>query len=401
LVCDVEIDPASAREAIAAPKATRGLWKYAPLLPVLPEHAVSIGEGDTALLRLPRLGEAWGLSRLYAKVEGQNPTWSHKDRLCAVAAAAARWLGARVLTAASTGNHGASVAAYAARAGLGCVIFTLASVPSTMKTLMQAYGAEVVATRTIEGRYTLLTECVERFGWFPLTNSVQPPIGSNPYGVEGYKTLAYELWQQLGGEVPDWVAVPVGYGDCLAGIWRGFLDLVRLGLTERLPRLVAAEVFGPLARSLDAPDGPFGPVPTQPTHAFSIGTGYTTYQAVHAVRDAIGVAASASEKEMMETQLALGAHEGIYAEVASTLALASVRRLLASGTIDADDCVVALLTSSGLKDPAATAEGLPKVAVIDPSLEVLQSTLHEQWEARGAAAERNKLFFSPGRVGVG
>src|SRR2546425_6012524 len=124
--------------------ATRGLWRFRPLLPVRPANPVSLGEGATPLVHLERLGRRLGLPRLYAKDESQNPTWSYKDRLCATAVTHAVETGARVITISSTGNHRASTAAYAARAGLPCVIFTLASVPETMKTLMQAYGAAVV-----------------------------------------------------------------------------------------------------------------------------------------------------------------------------------------------------------------------------------------------------------------
>jgi len=129
-----------------------GLWRYRALLPVRSAHPVSLGEGGTPLVHLERLGARLGLPRLYAKDEGRNPTWSYKDRLCSVAVSHAVEIGARVITISSTGNHGGSTAAYAARAGLPCVIFTLASVPDTMKTLMQAYGAAVVACPTAEAQ---------------------------------------------------------------------------------------------------------------------------------------------------------------------------------------------------------------------------------------------------------
>jgi threonine synthase len=147
--------------------AARGLWRFRPLLPVRPAHPVSLGEGATPLVHLERLGRRLGLPRLYAKDESQNPTWSYKDRLCATAVTHAVETGARVITISSTGNHGASTAAYAARAGLPCVIFTLASVPETMKTLMQAYGAAVVACPTSESRWALMRQGIERFGWYP------------------------------------------------------------------------------------------------------------------------------------------------------------------------------------------------------------------------------------------
>src|SRR5262249_17962184 len=134
----------------------RGLWRFRDLLPVDGAAPVTLGEGGTPLVHLARIGRRLGVPRLYAKDESQNPTWSYKDRLCSVAVTHAVESGARAVVISSTGNHGASTAAYAARAGLPCVIFTLASVPDTMKTLMQAYGAAVVACPTSESRWALM-----------------------------------------------------------------------------------------------------------------------------------------------------------------------------------------------------------------------------------------------------
>src|SRR5262245_23966024 len=178
--------------------AGRGLWRFRHLLPVRSAQPVSLGEGATPLVHLERLGRRLGLSRLFAKDESQNPTWSYKDRLCAVAVTHAVEQGARVITISSTGNHGASTAAYAARAGLPCVIFTLASVPETMKTLMQAYGAAVVACPTSESRWALMRQGIERFGWYPTSGFVVPPVGSNPWALEGDNTIAYEIAEDLG-----------------------------------------------------------------------------------------------------------------------------------------------------------------------------------------------------------
>src|SRR3989442_15161885 len=183
--------------------AARGLWRFRHLLPVRAANPVTLGGGATPLVPLERVGRRLGLPRLYAKDESQNPTWSYKDRLCAPAVTHAVETGARVITISSPGSHGASTAAYAARAGLPCVIFTLASVPETMKTLMQAYGAAVVACPTSESRWALMREGVERHGWYPTSGFVLPPIGSNPYGIAGYKTIAYEVAEDLGWIAPD------------------------------------------------------------------------------------------------------------------------------------------------------------------------------------------------------
>src|SRR5512137_2219499 len=185
--------PATARGRLTPesfPTAPRSLWRFRRLLPLPDAEPVSLGEGATPLVPLGRLGHRLGVPQLFAKDESQNPTWSYKDRLSSLAVTHAVATGARVITIASTGNHGASTAAYAARAGLPCVIFTLASVPDTMKTLMQSYGAAVVACPTSESRWALMRQSVERLGWYPTGGFVLPPIGSNPYGVDGYKTIA-------------------------------------------------------------------------------------------------------------------------------------------------------------------------------------------------------------------
>src|SRR5262249_3374796 len=154
------------------PDAPRGLWRFRKLMPVSGEHPVTLGEGATPLVHLERLGRRLGPPGLYAKDESRNPTWSYKDRLCSVAVTHAAETGARVVTISSTGNHGASTAAYAARAGLHCVIFTLASVPDTMKTLMQAYGAAVVACPTSESRWDLMRQGIERYGLHPTSGVI-------------------------------------------------------------------------------------------------------------------------------------------------------------------------------------------------------------------------------------
>lgn len=370
LVCDVPLEDVERALDDAKRSPVRGLWRYGAAMPVDAAQAVTLGEGGTPLLALPRLGQALGLDRLYGKNEAANPVWSHKDRLASVAITAAKQLGARVVTGASTGNHGASLAAYSTRGGLRCVIATRADVPATMKTLMQAYGAVVVATETSAERYELICAGVDELGWYPASNTQQPPVGSSPYGVEGYKTIAYELFEELGG-APEWMVIPVAHGDAIAGIWRGWAELRELGLVERAPRFVGAELFGAAEQALAG--GPFGPVETRPTTAFSIGGAFTTYQSVEAIRQSDGVSCTVLEEELAEAQRLLAATEGVFAEAASAVAVGAARKLRASGVIEAGDRVVTLLTSTGLKDPAPVAAAMPPVPVLEPSLEALRA----------------------------
>ncbi len=361
------------------PTAPRGLWRFRALLPVKGDRPVTLGEGGTPLIHLERLGRRLGLPRLYAKDESQNPTWSYKDRLCSVAVTHAVETGARVVTVASTGNHGASTAAYAARAGLRCVIFALASVPGIMKTLMQAYGAAVVACPTPEARWDLMRQGIERLDWYPTGGFQIPPIGSNPYGIEGYKTLACEIAEELGWTPPDLVVVPSAYADGLVGIWKGMTELVELGLIARAPRMIAAEPYGPLAaaleRGLEVPE----PVEGEGSVAFSIASRYGTHQGLRALRGSGGQAIRVTDEGIFEAQRALAQEEGLFVEPASAAALTAVLQLRGRRALDPEAAIVLVLTSGGLKDPAASRAWLPEVPVVDADFDRLLARLRESY----------------------
>ena len=351
------------------------MWRYRELLPVADGPAVTLDEGMTPLVPCPRLGARYGLRRLYVKDESRNPTWSFKDRMAAVAATKARELGATVLTIGSTGNAGAATAAYAARAGLRAVILTTPNVPAAMRPFMQAYGATVVAVPTLADRWTLVREGVERHGWFPVQNFVTPPVGANPYSLDGAKTVGFELCEQLGWRAPDVVVAPVSYGDLPVATWRAFLELRALGLVDRVPRMMAAEVFGPVANALARDLDHTEPMPGGRSVATSAAATNSAYQSLRMVRDTGGVALTATDDEIMGAQLELAETEGIWAEPAAALPLAVARKLAAQGIVAPDEVVVAVVTSTGLKDPEATAARLPEIPLIEPTFAALQRVL--------------------------
>lgn len=349
-----------------------GIWRYGSLLPVRNEAAmVSLGEGQTPLLRLERSEALAGHVNLYVKNEGQNPTWSHKDRLAAAGVSKALELGAKGVTVASTGNHAAATAAYAARAGLPCYVFTTTTVPEAMKALIQSLGAVVLAARDFDTRTTAMERSFREFGWWPIGNISQPPAGSNCFGVEGYKTIAYEIYEQFNRDVPEVVVLPTAYGDMTYGVFKGFTDLLGLGLIERLPRIVAVEPFGSLAESLE--QGARFPVESayqRVTSSFSTAAPISTYQALLAIRGSNGTAvAIRDESAISDAQRALGASNGLFVEAASATAIAAVRQLTGSGWLQQDDRVVCVLTSSGLKDPKTPSElhgAMPIIETSDP-----------------------------------
>jgi threonine synthase len=353
-----------------------GIFRWRDLLPVPDDAApVSLAEGNTPLLAAPALADELGVGELLFKDETRNPTWSYKDRLAAVAITVARARGAHTVALATSGNHGAATAAYAAAAGLRCVVLTMASVPRSMKTLMQSYGATVVAFRTAPERWKVLSEAVAQWGWTPLSGFRNPPLGSNPFGVDGYKTIAYEIIRDL-PEPPTAVVVPAAYGDGLAGIQRGFADLLALGVIDRLPRMIAVDPFGAYRAALaEQPAAPVA-VAAPGTVAFSIGTPIATFQGLRALQHSAGTAAAVpDDADILAAQQHLASTIGLYAEPTSAICLPGLRALADQGQVGSSDRVVCVATSSGLKDVDATAARLPAVPVIDSELSALKAVL--------------------------
>ncbi|MGE3272275.1 MAG: pyridoxal-phosphate dependent enzyme [Chloroflexota bacterium] len=361
----------------------RGVLRYHALLPISLQHATWLGEGETPLVHAGALGELVGLENLYLKNETRNPTGSYKDRMAAVMIARAREVGAKTVTIASSGNAGASLAAYAAVAGLNCVVFTSAGASLAMKAQMRALGAKLMALPASPQRWTIMQAAVEQYGWYAASNYLPDPVGSNPYGVEAYKTLAYEVWEQMGREAPDVMALPVCYGDGLAGTARGFKDLAELGFIRFAPRLVAGEVWGPLthaqAEHLEAPVT----AEAGPTVATSIGGGRSTYQALHALTESEGRAVTVTDEELLSWQAELGRREGIYAEASSLASVAALAKLRKEDRLRSSAVAVALITATGLKDPGAggVADDVP---VIEPTLESLERALSDVYGVAAA-----------------
>jgi threonine synthase len=361
------------------PPEGEGFWKYRDFFAVNPDiEPVSLNEGNTPLIHLKKLGKKLGLDNLYVKDESRNPTWSYKDRLCSVAVTKAVQEKAKVITISSTGNHGAATAAYAAAAGIPCVVFTIPEVPETMKTLMQAYGAYVVAVPKPQDRWEIMRKCVDEYGWFPTSGYVAPPIGSNPFGVDGYKTISFEIFEQL-KDIPDYVAVPAAYADGIYGIWKGMKDLKELGVTKKLPKMVASEVFGSFKKTLaDDKSSPVH-VPAEPSKSFSIATGVGTYQGYVTLKESNGLAEICPDEDTMKMQKLLAESEGIYAEASSVTSLVAISKLKEQGKIQTSNSIVTVLTSTGLKDPKSTAENLPEIKIISPNLNELRDALKNKY----------------------
>lgn len=357
-----------------------GIYRYRDFYSLGENDAyVSLGEGNTPLHKLSRIGREMGLNNLYMKDESKNPTMSHKDRMCSLIVAKALADNAPGVVISSTGNQGAATAAYAAVAGLPCVVFTTPNVSDTMKTLMQAYGAQVFVTPTMADRGIIMEKLVRELGYYPASGLVSPPIGSSCFGVDGYKSIAFEVFEQLGDQAPDWFVIPISYGDTLYGISKGMKDLKEMGYIDRLPRLVAAEVFHAAEENLN--QGNEIPVeqPSKPSIQTSIATGWVTYQTVSALRDCEGTARTSNDDEALAMQKRLAKTEGVYAETASCASLVALEKLVKEEKIKPDDKVVVLITSTGLKDPGTTNLYLPEVPCIEPTLEAFKKAMKDSY----------------------
>ena len=355
-----------------------GLWKYAELLPVGdPRCRIDVGAGGTRLVRLDRLGHGLPV-RLLAKVEGENPTGSFKDRPIGVAASVARELGARTLACMTSGNIGSALAAAAARAGLPAVVFLLASGGLTEGELgvnlekfgqMRAYGATVLCPEASMLALTRLAAALTaELGW---TWMHDLPA----YQAEGDKTTAFEIAEQLDWDVPDYVVVPAGTGTNLFGIWKGFDELAQLGFTGRAPRIVAVQPVGadPLVRAYDRGDAIMAPLDAVPPNiALPITHRVTGHHAYEGVRKSHGTAIAVTDDEIRRALLDLGSREGIYCEPASAAALAGARKLVQRGALVAGSRVACILTSHGLKDARAIGGWFEAPTRVTASLEAVR-----------------------------
>jgi threonine synthase len=354
------------------------LWGLSPLMPVEARAAVSLGEGLTPLVQLSAAGQASDLPHLFAKCEFANPTGSFKDRLATSAISAAKSLfDAKVIASSSTGNAGAAVAAYAAKAKMDCIIFTVGSGASPYISQMAAHGAIVVVCANKAQRWKFLREGVESYGWFPTSPFFAPAVGSNPYGLEGYKSLAYEIAIAFDFSPPDWIVLPVCYGDALFGIWRGFAELIEGGLLRKMPRFVAAEIYGSLSAVFRSEKDVVPDMPkTHETAATSIAATQSTYQALFALRQTGGQPITVSERDLLQSASLLSTQEGLFVEPAAAASLSAAIALRNRGTISRDDSVVCILTAGGLKSPdfqkAVVKSTLSNFVVLDQVLNAVK-----------------------------
>jgi threonine synthase len=355
------------REKIAS--GPLSLWRYADLLPVRADVAVDLGTGFTPLVRADRLAAELGLGELWLKNDTRNPTNSFKDRVVSVALSKALEFGFKVAACASTGNLANSVAAHAAHVGLRSYVFIPADLEQGKVVTTSVYGGKVVA---IEGNYDDVNRlCAELAG---LYEWAFVNVNMRPYYAEGSKTLAFETAEQLGWLVPDHVVVPVASGSLLTKIQKGFQELHKVGLLDTEPevRVSGAQALGcsPVATAWSEQSDTIRPVKPQTiAKSLAIGNPADGYFALDAVRRSGGGFAAVTDDEVVEAMRLLARTEGIFAETAGGVTIATLQQLAAQGVIRSDERVVAYITGHGLKTLEAVASVSGPTATIAPSLD--------------------------------
>jgi threonine synthase len=324
----------------------RLMERFADFLPITDDTPpLGLGEGFTPLVHARTLGRAMGVPQLFLKVEGQSPTGSFKDRGMVVAVAKAIEEGARAIICASTGNTSASAATYGASAGLEVVVVLPKGRIAAGKLLQaQAAGARVVA---VDGNFDDALRVVREMA---ASDDEEHPVtlvnSVNPYRIEGQKTAAFEVCEDLGG-APDYLAIPVGNAGNITAYWRGFKEYHQSGLLETTPKMLGfqAEGASPLVQGHDFDD------PQTVATAIRIGRPASAEQALAARDESGGLIDAVSDEEILAAYRDLARYEGIFCEPASAASVAGVRKVAAAGLIDPGTTIVAVLTGLGLKDP--------------------------------------------------
>ncbi len=345
------------------------IWRYHELLPAHETSTIDLRAGFTPLIRAERLGEELGLTNLWLKDDTRNPTGSFKDRVVAVALAKARELGFKVASCASTGNLANSVAAHAARAGMSAYVFIPSNLEHVKIAMTAIFDLKLIA---VEGNYDdvnrLCSEIASEHTDWAFVN-----VNVRPYYSEGSKTLAFEVAEQLGWRAPDHVVVPVGSGSQLTKIHKGFLELEKVGLIEDggHVRISGAQAEGCSPVTTAFRDGADQIRPVRPNtiaKSLAIGNPADGWYALQVVRETNGGMGSITDPEIVEAIQLLARTEGIFAETAGGVTVATLAKLAAEGVIGRDECVVAYITGNGLKTVEALGDTVGPSVVIPPTL---------------------------------
>jgi threonine synthase len=370
--------PSNIKKNTFASRQEKTYWRYFELLPVTDRNnIVDLNAGFTPLQHADRLGkEMGGLKNLFIKNDSVNPTFSFKDRPAGVAVSKAREMGLKAVGCASTGNLASATAAHAGKAKLPCYIFAPSDIEHVKIAQALSYGAEFVA---VEGTYDDANRVASIIGDSKGIGVVN--INMRPYYVEGSKTLAYEVAEQMNWRVPDNLIIPVGSGAMLNAICKGFEELHRLGLIDSVTnmRITAAQPHGccPVVDAFKRKSENVIPVERPETIAKSLAIGDPGdgLYVLKKLREYNGIAEEATDEQIIDGILTLAKAEGIFTEPAGGVSIAVLRKLIEDGKIDNDETTVCYITGNGLKATEAIIDMLPKLNIVKPDAQVVSAMI--------------------------
>ena len=348
------------------------MWRYRALMPIVGEGLADfLRIGWTPLYRSLRLGAEIGIEKLFIKDDGLNPTGSLKDRASGVAVAKAIELGYDTVSCSSTGNAASSLAGNAARMGLKTVIFVPERAPVGKVAQLLIFGANVVSVRgDYRQTFELSKAAIEKWGFYNRN------AGINPILTEGKKTVALEIAEQLNWNPTDWVAVSVGDGCTIGGVYNGFYDLLQLGMIERIPKILGVQSTGccPFVDA-DARGGELVPTPENTlADSIAVGVPRNPKKAQRAVRDSGGRWIAVSDDEILSAMRLLGRTEGVFGEPAGVTATAGAKRAVEQGIIKAGESVTVISTGSGLKDVKNAMKAAGEPFRCEPDIHALEAS---------------------------
>jgi len=343
-------------------------WRYRDILPVINnENIPDLAVGWTPIYSNKKIAQRYGVREFYIKDDGRNPTSSLKDRASAVAIAKALDFGQDTVACASTGNAASSLSGFAAASGLKSWIFVPEKAPEAKVTQLMVYGANVVLVKgNYEDAFSLATEAIYEFGWYNRNCAI------NPYLVEGKKTCAIEIAEQLCWDVPDIVFISMGDGCCISGLYKGFRDMLELDLIDHMPRLVGVQAKG-ASPIFDAVKNNrehviFGPADTI-ADSISVGAPRNWAKALRAIRASGGTSVSVTDNEILSAITELAQASGVFGEPAGVTGFAGFCNMARKGMIGKDERIAVVVTGSGLKDIANAKKSVSLPVICDPSID--------------------------------
>lgn len=350
------------------------MWRYLPSIPI--ENTAGIQPlkvGWTPLYKAERLSKNFNLPTLYVKDDARNPTASLKDRASAVGVAKAIELGKKVMCAASTGNAASSLSGFAACAGIENYIFVPETAPEAKITQLLIYGSKVFLVKgTYDEAVDLCFEAAEKFGWYNRSCAI------NPYLVEGKKTVSYEICEQLNFNVPDIVVMAVGDGCSIAGAYKGFYECFRLGLTNKIPKMVGvqAEDSNPVTRAVKSGKPVFDyKKPKTIADSISVGIPRNGIKAFNAIKESNGFMIDVSDDEILDAMRILARNTGVFGEPAGVTSFAGILKMKRLGILDNYESIATIVSGSGLKDIKSASLACPKGISVKPDINELNNII--------------------------